>query len=72
MGLNQFAIYSEEEFAERFLNLKYSKIHSVAEIKDDSNHQAVIVDWVEKGAVGPVKNQGACGSAVLYSTIGGL
>ncbi len=34
--------------------------------------KAVIIDWVAKGAVGPVKNQGVCGSAVLYSTIGGL
>lgn len=33
---------------------------------------AVIVDWVEQGAVSAVKNQGTCGGAALYSTLGGV
>jgi C1A family cysteine protease len=30
------------------------------------------VDWVEKGAVTPIKNQGMCGGAVLFATLGGV
>jgi cathepsin L len=36
------------------------------------NVEAVVIDWVEKGAVSPVKNQGICGSGVLYATLGGV
>jgi cathepsin L len=32
----------------------------------------VIIDWTTEGAVGPVKNQGACASATVYATIGGV
>lgn len=39
---------------------------------EKDNVKAVIVDWVEKGAVTPVKNQGTCGSAVLFATLGGV
>jgi len=34
--------------------------------------KAVIIDWTKKGAVSPVKNQGACGGAAIFATIGGM
>jgi len=30
------------------------------------------VDWTERGAVGPVKTQGECGSGTVYATVGGV
>lgn len=32
----------------------------------------MIIDWSLKGAVSPVKNQGACGAAGVFSTLGGV
>lgn len=73
MGVNQFTMYSEEEFVERFLNSKIVRIDpSVSGKGKEGEVKAVTVDWVERGAVSPVKNQGTCGSGVLFSTLGGM
>lgn len=70
MGENQFTAFSEEEFKQRFLNLDLA--HTSGSAKDSGEVKAVIIDWVKEGAVTPVKNQGSCGTAVLYSTLGGV
>ena len=70
MGVNQFTAYTEKEFSERFFNHWYQIVSSVEQI--ESNLNAVIVDWTTKGLVGPLRNQGLCGSGVLYSFLGGV
>ena len=68
MGPTQFAIYTEEEFAQRFL----SEIPPVPEASPAVGVSNDPIDWEDKGAVGPVRNQGTCGSSAAFSTLGGV
>ncbi|XP_021713875.1 cysteine protease XCP2-like [Chenopodium quinoa] len=73
LGLNEFADLTHQEFKNKYLGLKIAQEKQVDSSEDftyrDVKSIPKSVDWRTKGAVTPVKNQGACGSCWAFSTV---
>ncbi|KAJ6897397.1 hypothetical protein NC651_023304 [Populus alba x Populus x berolinensis] len=73
-GVTQFSDLTSAEFRKQVLGLRKLRLPK------DANKAPILptndlpedFDWREKGAVGPVKNQGSCGSCWSFSTTGAL
>ena len=70
LAVNRFADMTRAEFSRTMLGLNApnKKETKVDETLLESSSTPSSIDWVEKGAVTPVKNQGSCGGEHPYST----
>ncbi|KAJ4459671.1 putative Cysteine proteinase 3 [Paratrimastix pyriformis] len=73
LAMNQFGDLSHEEFRSLYLSTPMEGMHVQAKPYVNSGVKApAAVDWRDKNAVTPVKDQGQCGSCWAFSTVAGI
>lgn len=75
VGLNDFADISNEEYQKIYLGTRIDGTKRLATAGPKMNFTAPlddVINWANKGAVTPIKNQGQCGSCWSFSTTGSV
>jgi len=68
VGVNQFADLTNEEFVQQYTG--FMPVDGLPESDVVVGDLPDSIDWRQKGAVTPVKNQGQCGSCWSFSAVG--
>jgi cathepsin F len=71
VALNEFSDWTDAEY-KKLLGFKGKKVNTNDVEALDTSNLAESLDWVTKGAVTHVKNQGQCGSCWAFSTTGAV